>query len=60
MRGDELLRDLQAKKEPRACCGNIETSGIRGADFLLNETGRGGEKHIGSRRCHDDEIDLFP
>jgi len=34
-------------------------SGVGCADLLLNEAGRGREKHVGSGRCHMDEIDLL-
>src|SRR6266436_2412313 len=59
MGGDELLCDLQAEQEPSARCGNVEASSVGGPDLLLNEAGRGREKHVGSGRCHDNEIDLF-
>ena len=59
MRRNKLLRDLQGKEEACTGCGNIETSGAGCSDLLLNEAGRGWEQHVGSGRCHDDEVDLF-
>ena len=59
VRGDELLRDLERKEKSGAGGGDIETGGVVCSDLLLNETGRGREKHVGSGRCHENEIDLL-
>src|SRR5439155_11940809 len=57
MRGNKLLWDLQAKEKTGAGCRNIETSGVGRFDLLLNEARRGREKHVGSGRCQENEID---
>ncbi len=54
-----MLCDFQAKEKACTCCRYIEASGIGRSDLLLNEAGRGWEKHIGSCRCHDNEIDFL-
>src|SRR5436190_8233051 len=59
MRCYELLGDLQTKEKAGAGCGKIETGGVGCPDLLLNEAGRGREKHIGSGRCHKNQINFF-
>src|SRR5437016_13041166 len=58
MRGDELLRDFDAKEKTSAGSGNIETGGIRCADLFLNKTGRGRTQHVRRGRGDKNKIDF--
>ena len=57
-RHDELLADLESVNETRTRGLEIERGGAGGPEFLLHETGRRRERHVGRDRGDDDEVDL--
>ena len=58
-RHDELLADFQRVNESRASRFDVECGGALGADLVLNQTGRGRERHVGRDGGHDDQINLL-
>ena len=50
--------DLQGVEEPRTGRLEVEAEGVAGADLVLHEAGRAGERHVGRDRGHEDQVDV--
>src|SRR5271157_4997657 len=59
VRRNELLTDFHRVQESRAGSRHVKTGCMDGPQLLLDPAGSGGEKHVRSHGCHDDQIDLI-